>query len=86
MNKKSVINGIVGYVAAKLVLEVPDIIECENDFDDELLIILRRKSHSKIRDYIENTVMMYDVDDFKSHFRMSRKAVEVNISKNHINY
>jgi hypothetical protein len=43
---------------------------------DEEIILNRRKTHEKIRGYVNNVVPYYDDIDFQSHFRFTREVVE----------
>lgn len=51
----------------------------ESDDDDfvEELLLFRRCSHNKIEEYVQKTVMSYSLDHFRSHFRLTKSAVEV---------
>lgn len=45
----------------------------------ELLLIASREKHHKIDEYIKHVVYRYSLDDFKSHFRLTRSAIEVSL-------
>uniref|UniRef100_A0A8D8RM30 Uncharacterized protein n=1 Tax=Cacopsylla melanoneura TaxID=428564 RepID=A0A8D8RM30_9HEMI len=53
---------------------------CSSSSDDEDLIDMQPTKHPKIEGYVANVVSQYNETDFRSHFRMSRRSVEV--SKN----
>lgn len=58
------INHLIGQAAENLVMPI------------EQLGIQRRKP-ARNRDYVEQTIPLYTLDEFKSYFRMSRASLEV---------
>lgn len=62
---------------AAIALIAKRLIEDSSEDSDEELLYRETQTHFTVEDYIGKTVMNYNPDVFKSHFRMSRGAVEV---------
>ncbi|XP_023311964.1 uncharacterized protein LOC111692278 [Anoplophora glabripennis] len=62
---------------AAIALIAKRLIEDSSEDSDEELLFKETETHSTIEDYIGKTVKNYSPEVFKSHFRMSRGAVEL---------
>lgn len=72
-----IISTIVAHVITAKVVHSSS--ESDDDNNDEELLLFQsyRNSHNKIEEYVQRTVMNYSLDDFRSHFRLTKSAVEV---------
>jgi len=66
-------------VAAMATLRKRNDSDSSSSSSDELLLIASREKHHKIDEYIEQVVSRYSLDDFKSHFRLTKSAIEVSL-------
>lgn len=71
-------NRVIQGISAKIITNLITDTDSSSDSDEEIeeLILLKRKLHRKIENYVERTVPHYDLSDFRSHFRMSKASVE----------
>lgn len=68
-----ILHALVAQIARKVLNSSSE----SDDDDDEDLLLFGRRSHNKIEQYVDKTVLKYSIDDFKSHFRLTKSVVEV---------